>query len=302
MASPPRARAAATPIFGRGVYTLHAHDGSEVAPLIEQIFARLRSPTYQPPLLPDIALQILALTRRPETTAKEIAGLLARDAVLAAAILRAANSAAFRVATPARTLHEATVRLGGRTITAVLFDVWSRAKLFRAPGYETAMTVVRRHAAATAHLSRVLAEAIRMESEVAYLCGLLHDVGFALGISIAAEVRPPGALPPLATLFEALRTAHVGMGTTLCTYWKLPSALIAAVRDHHAIAELGIPGPGASLVCVAEGFAARAGFGLPLDEPTQEETGRARHALGLTPTVLDRMEHEALRLAEIVDG
>jgi HD-like signal output (HDOD) protein len=285
------------------VFAPDDRDSFVLAMLVEQILSRVRSPTYQPPLLPDVALQILELTRHPDATAKEVAELLSQDAVLAAAILRVANSAAFRVATPARTLHEATVRLGNRTMTAVLFDVWSRAKLFRAPaGYEAAMTVIRRHAAASAHLARVLAGAISIEPDFAYLCGLLHDVGFALGLSIAAEVRPPEELPPLPKFFEALRVAHVGIGTTLCTYWKLPGALIAAVRDHHAIADGGFPGPGAALVCVAEGFAARAGFGIPGDAPTPDEELRARDALAVPSAVLERMELEALRLAEIVEG
>jgi HD-like signal output (HDOD) protein len=301
LSMPRSQRGSALPGYGKGVVHLDASDHLDPDELVANAFARLRSPSYQPPLLPDMALQLLELSRRTDTTAKEIADLLERDAVLAANVLRVANGAAFRVGAPVRTLRDATVRLGIRTIAAILFDVWSRAKLFRAPGYEEPMALVRRHSAATAFMCRQVARYSVLEPDVAYLCGLMHDVGIALGLSMIAEGRAAGTLPSPFELCHVLRDAHVEMGTILCTLWKLPDVLVDAVRDHHRILQEPHPTYAAAVVVLAEAFANRAELALPADQGSPDEERRAAEVLGLGPGVLHKLEEEAARLGELID-
>lgn len=282
--------------YGQGVVHVDTDDAIDTDRLVTQLVELLRSPAYQPPILPNVALELLALSHRPDTTVREIDALLASEPVLAANVLRVANSPTFSPGARVRTLREAIVRLGTRTIAAIFFDVWANAKLFRAPGFEEPMNQVRRHSAAVAHVARVVSQQTALDDDYAYLCGLLHDIGVAIGLLTISEWRARDRLPEPFELCHALGEAHAEIGATLCEHWKLPSELVTVVRCHHRIEIDGHVHPGAALVRIAENVAFRQGFGLQADCEDLAEERLARQALELSDAAMVAIEDEAKEL------
>jgi putative nucleotidyltransferase with HDIG domain len=261
--------------------------------MVARLVELLRDPTYQPPLLPTVALELLTIARRPDTTVRQIDALLAAEPVLAANLLRVANSPLYSPGGGVRTLRDAIVRLGTRTITAIFFDVWANARLFLAPGYEEPMRQVRRHSTAVAHVARLVSRHTALNDDYAYLCGLLHDIGVALGLLTMADWMPREALPEPQALCGALRDGHAEIGATLCEHWRLPPELVSVVRTHHRIEQDGRVQAGAAIVRIADNVAIRQGFGMPLDHEDTAEERLARDALQLSESDVRGIEDEA---------
>jgi len=109
--------------------------GLDPALLKRRLLELFRSPAYQPPLLPAVALELLALTRNPRTGAAEVVGVMGHDPILAGQVLSLALSALYSGGQPMRSLEEAVTRLGFSRVSDLLLRVSLEAKVFRAPGF-----------------------------------------------------------------------------------------------------------------------------------------------------------------------
>ena len=137
--------------------------------------------------------------------------------------------------------------------------------------------------------------ALKFEKELAYLCGLLHDMGEAIILSIigtACRMRstPP---PPLDRLRNTISQLHARAGAVVCTAWKLPPRIIDAVEYHHQIDHADPSSQMAAVVAVADLLLSHAGIGVPQCkiDPAHEPLF---YKLNLTPgavrTLLEKAE------------
>jgi HD-like signal output (HDOD) protein len=165
-----------------------ACDRSVVHVRLLRLFA---SPSYQPPKLPQVALEIMELSQRPEVSFDEVSAVLEKDPLLAAKVLSIAQSAVYAPRSPILSLRQATIRLGLKTLRDLVLEAAVSMRVFRAPGYGEAMERLSRHSTATAYLLRALCRRTGIDAEYAFLCGLLHDVGLAA--CLLAGMEPPGA-------------------------------------------------------------------------------------------------------------
>jgi len=233
-------------------------DRHDVVNHLQRTFA---SPTYKPPMLPQVALDVLQLAQQADVKFTEVVALLQRDPVLAARVLSIAQSSAYAARSPVLTLHQATVRLGLKTMRDVVLEAAMNMKVFRVPGYEAAMERLSRHSTATAHVMRAVCRRTRVESEYAFLCGLLHDIGFAASL-LALSNDPTWRAATFEELAPVLDEVHEEASAVLARMWHLPEPIQKLVADHHEPA----PGGGgeqvnASLI-VSEQLAWEAGAGL----------------------------------------
>jgi HD-like signal output (HDOD) protein len=287
-------------------------DGAEVKRLLRQL---LSSPGYRPPVLPQVAVELVQLSQRPSVQFEEVVKLLAQDPVLAARTLSIAQSAAYAARSPILSLHQATVRLGLKGMRDLVLEAALHLKVFRAPGYEQAMERLARHSAATAHVVRAVCRRTRVDAEYAFLCGLLHDVGFAVGLlALAAEGRWRGAgFEALAPVLDEVHEEAAGIVTRL---WKLPEAIQGVVARHHQVVVDGRAQPVHAALVVAEQLCWEAGCGMlpppedadpmamtmaepPLEGLDANWTGlveEARKALGLDELALCAARAEAFEL------
>src|SRR5512136_1873394 len=204
---------------------------SAVTARLGQIFS---SPTYRPPMLPAVALQVMELSRRPGVDFDEVLTVLERDGMLAGRVLSIAQSAMYAGRSSVVSLRQALVRLGIKTLRNVVLEAALNLRVFRVPGYEPTMERLRRHSSTTAHLAALVARHGRQDPETAFVCGLLHDVGMAASLLAIVDSAkgPPPPIENLCLTLDAVDSDASGLVTGL---WKLAPEVQREVERHHQL-------------------------------------------------------------------
>lgn len=269
--------------------------------LARRVLARFSSPSYQPPLLPAVALDLQRLSQRSEFDPHAVVALLERDAMLAGKVLQRAQSAAFAGAHGGPlSLFDAVVRLGMRHLRDAVWEAALQLKVFRAAKFTPQMTALQRHATATAELAAAVAAFSPFPSDYAFLCGLLHDVGVAGMLLFFSELP---TTPSARTMAHLIAAHHAEISQRLVTLWQLPDEIRWVVGGHHQVTLGGFAHPLAAIVAVADELAAKRGdgFSFDADHRCDRSTGPtmalATQTLGLDAKKLRLIEEEAKRRA-----
>lgn len=257
---------------------------------------------YSPPMLPSVAVELHALTRKPDATFEQIEHVLGQDGMLAGRVLKIAQSVAYAREGAVRTLHEAAVRIGLRTLSDLFLQVTVTSKVFRAQGFDQPMEALRRHSVATAHAAQVVSRYTSMYADLVFLCGLLHDVGAAAAIIALSEPQIPKAESlrelQFEDLLQAIDEVHEQAAGIVADAWRLPPDIKLVLEKHHRVLIQGHPHPVTATIVVAEHIAIQCG--CPGLETAQAEVlKQACEALGLTPATFDLARSEAARLIAV---
>jgi HD-like signal output (HDOD) protein len=191
------------------------------------------------PLFSGTALRILQSVGSEDVSTDELARMVSADAGLAAALLRMVNSTYYMPAHKVSTVGAAITVLGLDQVRRTVVSAVSQRSV---AAYLKDSRVVRdfwRHLLLTAAMSRHLAERDRLDGEVAYMAGLMHEVG-----RLAMLIRHPH----LDNLLLRVRgdddgldidreRAHFGFdharaGGALLEHWGLPLPIVQAAYDH----------------------------------------------------------------------
>lgn len=197
-----------------------------------------------PPMSP-AAQQLLRLQGRPDTSMDDIARVVEVDPGLTASVLRSANSAASRPVQPVHAARQAVPYLGERAVVALaLSSCVPGGMVAPLSAYQAERGALWRHSLRAAVAARDLASNLRrhrVDPDLAFTAGLLHDIGKP----VLSEVLAPDARERLAAAalrkepdFEAVERGEVGLshaeaGEALARRWSLPQALQTALRFHH---------------------------------------------------------------------
>ncbi len=269
-----------SPGYGNGVVELDDEQGDlDPQQLKQSLLELFRSPNYAPPLLPAVAIELLALTQKRDASIADVVNLLGTDPILAGEVLKVAQSALYSGGKPLHTLDEAVVRLGMLRVSEIFLRVSMENKVFRAPGYAQEMDMLRRHSAFTAEAARVVSQRTFGLNEHVFLCGLLHDVGIAA--CILALSGPLKDLAPhgFALAWPVVRDIHEACSELLVRTWGLPPEVSLVLRLHHDPVVDGRVHPLAAAVRLADCFADKLGAGFHSDgrpEHLQESAKQLR--------------------------
>ena len=229
--------------------------------LTASLQAAISAPTYRPPVLPAVAMEIVALSGQQEVELGEVVKLLEKDPVLAGRVLALAQSARYAARSPITTLRQAAVRLGLETLTNLVLQAGLELQVFRAPGFEWFAERANRHATAVAHVTREVCRLTKVPGEHAFMAGLLHDVGLSACLLLFNE-RPEWRGLPFASLAPVLDAVHADASGLLAHRWKLPDPLPAILASHHHPVVDGAPQPVNAALIVAEQLCWEAGAGI----------------------------------------
>jgi HD-like signal output (HDOD) protein len=283
----PSSHVGRSPNHGRGVVRLEGPSPAvaELNPL--QLLHRITGPDYHPPVLPSVAVELIAFSRKPSVRMRDIAALLEQDPVLTADTLRIVQSSAFEGNSPIRTIDEALVRLGLRRASELFFRAALEAKLFRCSRAEAVFERLRRHAIAVADLSRLICRKTAFPEDSAYLCGLLHDVGIA-GCLLAIGCDKSDQLDSFEAMWPTVSAVHAKVALHLAVLWNLPEELRLVLAHHLAFATTNPVHPLAAITYLAEVFARESGMGFE-DENDGAQTAKAAATLQLTQQQLKQL-------------
>lgn len=191
------------------------------------------------PVLPGDFGEMIALDPASDDFGKRVEAIAMREPALAARLLSVANAALLGSQTSIKSLDVAIVRMGSRRVAALVTS-FAAMRLFK-PTSE-AQRDLWRHALVTAVAAGEIAarSSTAVEPQLAYVAGLLHDIGrFVLVDDVPVDEgaafvpdwsRDPG---PCALEKAAVGIDHAEIGLAAAREWKLPRELWAALRVHH---------------------------------------------------------------------
>lgn len=194
------------------------------------------------PTMSDTAVRVIALSHDPDATIVGMAQVIRRDGVVAAAVLKAANSALYRGRYQVEDVLDAVVRLGLRGCTNVVTAFCMKGHYKHTdPDGQAACDGLLRHALFTANIAArtnaVLDLGFKGEE---FTAGLLHDIG-----RVILCVRSPGGFAKadpmtfhedgkvLARERDAVGFDHCELGVRFARANKLPESVTEAILNHH---------------------------------------------------------------------
>jgi putative nucleotidyltransferase with HDIG domain len=223
----------------------------------------LRPDDLSIPMLPDQAQRVLQLVGDPDVTISTLASVVSKDPVLATRVLGMANSALYGAMTSLRSVSDAVVRLGTRTVRNVVVTVSMQSQFKSSDAYGQESFRFTEHAIGTAYVAHLIADHTRGDVDEAFLCGLLHDIGKLVILKTAHEYQQKHSMVIRPDeLQTALAQHHAVCGALALGFWNVPDEVRQVVEYHHAFEEA--PDPQAAAICYAANLLShRYGFGCP---------------------------------------
>lgn len=278
-----------------------------LASLRQQLIKTFENPNYRPPPLPTIALELQRLTHSEDAGVDDVVRLLEKDEMLAGSVVRLVGSPLYAGRGPVRSLREAVIRLGVRTVRDVVFESSLRRGVFDLPEYKETIEQIGRHSRATGYIAKAVCRQTRIGEDMAFLCGLLHDIGFAALLFSAARSK---AGPPLADMWTEVDSLHEQGSKLITKLWGLPPELSTIVGAHHHV-HTGTTSRMAAVVTVSDYLTGHFGLNIagppdaegnptPGDAVIDVDVSDSRSLIGMTDAVLDRVIAEVEpQMAEI---
>lgn len=231
--------------------------------LKELILMATGAPDYNPPMLPDSVTKLMELSSNPNVDYAEIERLVSAEPIIAAKIITTANSALFTRGIPIDSIRTAISRLGLMQIRDLAYAAAINAKIFRVPQYQAYMEDQKRHAMGAAMLSGKACAIIGLNPDMAFICGLLHDIGKPIALAIVADwcrmkKRP---YPNIEELKGPIHELHTSVVARVCALWSLPPLVVQAVQRHHQTMVRGELDQMAAVIAVADLGCRHAGIG-----------------------------------------
>lgn len=195
------------------------------------------------PSVPATLARIIQLTNSPDASAEKVAGIVMLDQSLATKVLRIANSAFYGRRVQVETITDAVVTLGFSSVrnlaaSASVVDTLFPRQMF--PGFSWQEMWV--HSVNCAVGSEVIYSRMSRCSsvEVAFVAGLLHDVGkLILARALPERFRQIIESCQKCNLVMSqaerniLSTDHAKIGGELANGWSFPDKLCDGIAYHH---------------------------------------------------------------------
>jgi HD-like signal output (HDOD) protein len=178
------------------------------------------------PTLPEVALRVRDAVEKEQSSASEIAEIIASDAALSARMLQVANSPLYRGRVPIDNLQMAVARLGIRLVRSLVVSLIMQ-QIFQATSdlLDAKFHQIWEESVQIAAISRVLSSNLdHLDKEQAMLAGLIHNIG-ALPVLAMAEhnnelIQDEGELD------RVINALSPQIGQRILKMWDFPESLI----------------------------------------------------------------------------
>jgi HD-like signal output (HDOD) protein len=271
--------------------------------------------------MPHTAMEILRLSSDPAACADDLVRLVNQDPSLAAQIVRYARSPLFGRGGDVQAVEDAVHRVLGFDMVVSVAVGLATARIFRNPaGGPLGLNAFWQHATYTATLSQEFARHMPSDRRpplgLAYLAGLLHNVGFlVLGhlfrpefeilnrlVAVSPRSRVTDVERQVLAMGEARRAVgmgHARLGAVLMERWEMPEGVRVAVAEHHNPDYAGPHAEIAALVLLADRLTRRLALG---DGDSEHLPERLLMRLGLSGDTLEAVFDRFLGVREGLDS
>jgi HD-like signal output (HDOD) protein len=211
--------------------------------------------------LPSNASDIMVLALDPDVSVAQLVHVTSRDQVLAARMLRLANSAYCAPLEEITTISDAVVRLGTASVRNVVLATCMASRLQHGSAYGPQGAGLAAHGIGSAFLCQALAKHAGVNAEEAFLYGLVHDLGKLLVLQLAKDYTGAGGTVDPAEVAAMIAKRHAEFGGRMLADWRLPSVIQQPVVHHHQPQNCQDHPVEAAAVYLANQLSHRYGFG-----------------------------------------
>ena len=259
--------------------------------------------TVELPTMPEVLVKLNEVMANPDSSADDVAKVIAADPSVATNVLRLVNSAYYGLQVRVSSINLAVSIMGFNmtrkvALKAAVFSVFG--KNHEKLGNFDPLAFWR-HSIYTGVAARVLgSESPRFagnHAEDLYICGLLHDIGKI----ILLENAPKRYLPVLEAAAQTGRVeteveqqmlgfTHADVGSVLAIKWFLPEDLTIAIRYHHAPTKDPFHKSLSALIHLADHLAWSAGRPSTLATPGPQLAPEVYEQVGLDPAAVENLQ------------
>ncbi len=255
-------------------------------------------------ILPTVYFKVDEAINDPCKSNHHLSQIINEDAVLAAKLLRIANSALFNFPSKIDTISRAIAVIGTQQLRDMVLSCSVIKTFNHLPADLVDMDSFWRHSMATAVAARLLATYCKEPNvERYFVAGLLHDIGQLVLFSeipdLICEVIQKTLSMQLLLQDVELETVgftHADVGALLMKAWKLPESLENAVGYHHSPGCVKTEQKEVAIVHVADLMTTALQFGRSGEFYAPELSNEAWKSLGLssnvTPLIIQQLERQ----------
>lgn len=185
------------------------------------------------PVMPRAA-GLLLRTTEDNTTTRELEEIASSDPVLAAGVLRVANSARFGSRFEINNIRDAVMRVGVPEARKALLASCMERLFASKPLQE-----IWQHSQFVADSAWEIAGITGVDRETAYVAGLLHDIGRLAFVTAPVRMREAeetfleAGFPRVYAESLVYQKDHAAFGADLLRKWTIPAGIVEAVEYHH---------------------------------------------------------------------
>ena len=269
-----------------------------IRPAVRKMLEELRAGTLKLPVMDPRLATIQSVMERPDASIDDAVEVVGGDPVVAASVLRQANSSYYRLQAKVRNLREACVRLGSKKVFSIAIEVLYKKQFdVKQEPHRTILSNMWRNMYISARCCGRLCTLLqRQDAEEMYLAALLHNAGEMLVIQLLVKLGKASADEDyLESVAREVSRIHQPMGAALARSWGLPELVQRLTAHHHQPRSEPEPAPRRverNLVLAAWSLAMEAGFTYL---PGQDDNDLSEHlsALGLTEVDVEELLQEA---------
>ncbi|QSL94451.1 HDOD domain-containing protein [Ectopseudomonas toyotomiensis] len=178
------------------------------------------------PLLSDVRNAVTQGLQAGEQDLGELEAVFGSDPQITALLIAAASTAAQHQGVPCHTLTQALHRLGvARTLNLVLGLALQRNAQLRDPRLAELATRAWQQARRSAELARWLALELKLDAELCYTAGLLHNLGELALLRSLQDWQEAGGELSNEQIDDAMLRRSASFGSALRIRWRLPFGL-----------------------------------------------------------------------------
>lgn len=238
----------------------------------ERIVETILSRSFELPMLPHVALKVIRLTTSADVSMQDLAKVIMTDQMIATKVIKISNSPVYAGTVEISNINQALVRLGQTEIKNMMLAISLQTKIFKSKLYGKLAKQFWERSVGTAFAARIVAGALKAEKDEAFLCGLMHNLGRMVTLSIIEgaqrEMDEDFRVSPI-TLNSLIDQYHEDVGELIVEKWLLPKTVGDTIRYLYRLPEIDETMKTVPIVSLAEGFCRLAGIGG--EEPEELE-------------------------------
>lgn len=203
---------------------------------LDGFLERMRESNRGAPLLEPLQAAVSQCLQSAQPNLGELEAVFAGDPQITARLISVANNASQHQGAVCQTLSQALPRLGVKRTLELVLELASQgnARLADPRLVEHAETAAQR-ARSAARLAQWLASHLKLDAELCYTAGLLHNIGELTLLRTLQDWLDGGGELDEAALQRALSERAAGFGSALRKQWRLPLGLRQLIRAFYAL-------------------------------------------------------------------